>query len=80
MYKGTLMHRTQIYFEEELFAELKQQANQLGLSISAYIRETLKKDLQRRKKEPKKVDFSEFAGMWQDRDISIETIREKAWK
>ena len=80
MYKGTLMHRTQIYFEEELFTELKQQANQLGLSISAYIRETLKKDLEKRKKEPKKVDFSEFSGMWQDRDISIETIREKAWK
>ena len=24
--------------------------------------------------------FSEFAGMWEDRDITIETIREKAWK
>ena len=80
MYKGVIMHRTQIYFEEELFSELKKQANQLGLSISAYIRDTLKKDLQKRQQEPKKVDFSEFAGMWKDRDISIEKIREKAWK
>lgn len=24
--------------------------------------------------------FSEFAGMWENSDISIENIREKAWK
>lgn len=44
------MHRTQIYFEEPLFVEIKSQANNLGLSLSAYIRETLEKDLQDRKK------------------------------
>lgn len=27
-----------------------------------------------------KRDFSEFAGMWRDREIDIETIRDKAWK
>ena len=43
------MHRTQIYFEESLFAELKSQANSLGLSLSAYIRNVLEKDLQERK-------------------------------
>jgi len=47
------MHRTQIYFEETLFEELKQQANTLGISLSAYIRDTLKKDLQNKKKQHK---------------------------
>jgi len=27
-----------------------------------------------------KNKFSEFAGMWEDSDISIEKIRDKAWK
>ncbi len=27
-----------------------------------------------------KCNFSEFAGMWEKRDISLNTIREKAWK
>ena len=74
------MHRTQIYFEEPLFEELKAQANALGLSLSAYIRETLKKDLQEKKNKPKPNDFSQFAGMWEGRDTTQETLREQAWK
>ncbi|WP_147636148.1 hypothetical protein [Bathymodiolus platifrons methanotrophic gill symbiont] len=52
------MHRTQIYFEELLFADVKRQANNLGLSLSAYIRKTLEKDLEERKKNPQTLDFS----------------------
>ncbi|WP_456382353.1 ribbon-helix-helix domain-containing protein [Hydrogenimonas sp.] len=74
------MHRTQIYFEESLFEALKQEAKAMGISVSAYIREVLRQDLERRKKEPKKRDFSEFRGMWADRDISEQKLREKAWK
>ena len=74
------MHRTQIYFEEPLFEELKAQANALGLSLSAYIRETLKKDLQEKKNTPKPHDFSQFAGMWKGRDTTQETLRAQAWK
>ena len=73
------MHRTQIYFEESLFAELKIQANSLGLSLSAYIRNVLEKDLQERKKT-QLLDFSDYAGMWENREISQKSIREKAWK
>ena len=75
-----LMHRTQIYFEESLFEELKHQANALGLSLSAYIRETVKKDLNQRQKKPSSIDFSNFSGMWEDREISQESLRKKAWK
>jgi len=74
------MHRTQIYFEEPLFDELKAQANALGISLSAYIRNTLKKDLQEKNNKPQTNDFSQFAGMWEDREITQESLREQAWK
>ena len=80
MYKGIKMHRTQIYFEEELFEALKKQANGLGLSLSAYIRNTLKEDLDERKKQPQVLDFTDFSGMWKNREITQASIREKAWK
>ena len=30
--------------------------------------------------DEKRISFSEFSGLWKDRDIDIETIRESAWK
>ncbi len=74
------MHRTQIYFEESLFEELKKQANFLGLSLSAYIRDTLKKDLEAKNREPQALDFSKFSGMWKNREIDQKSLRKKAWK
>ena len=74
------MHRTQIYFEEALFEELKSQANALGVSLSAYIRDTLKKDLQKKKNEPQTHDFSQFSGMWEGRDTTQDSLREQAWR
>jgi predicted DNA-binding ribbon-helix-helix protein len=74
------MHRTQIYFEEQFFEELKRQANTLGISLSAYIRETLKKDMEEKKKKPSSIDLSNFSGMWKDRDLTQESLRNKAWK
>ena len=74
------MHRTQIYFEEPFFEELRSQANALGVSLSAYIRETLKKELQKKKNEPQTHDFSQFAGMWEGRDTTQESLREQAWR
>jgi len=74
------MHRTQIYFEEAMFKELKLRASNLGLSLSAYIRGALKENLEQKKQKPEKLDFSEFCGMWKDNDISLETLRKKAWK
>jgi hypothetical protein len=74
------MHRTQIYFDEPLFEALKREANILGLSLSAYIREILKRELEIKKKEKKSPDFSDFSGMWKERDIDQKSLREKAWK
>ena len=80
MYKESRVHRTQIYFEESLLEELKKQANLLGLSMSAYIRNTLKKDLEAKSREPQALDFSKFSGMWENREIDQESLRKKAWK
>lgn len=80
MYKRVYMHRTQIYFDEPLFEELKRQANILGISLSAYIRETLKKDLENKKKKTTSLDLSEFSGMWEERDLTQESLREEAWR
>ncbi len=74
------MHRTQIYFEEPLFEALKKQANSLGMSMSAYIREVLKRDLEERARSLSKPDFSSFAGMWQDSEVTQESLRGRAWR
>ena len=75
------MHRTQIYFEESMFQLLKERAAQRGISVSAYIREALKKELNSEQKNNQKPDLSEFAGLWKDRDdITTESLREKAWR
>jgi len=73
------MHRTQIYFEHELFAEIKHVAAQQGVSLSAYIRKVLRDNIDEHKEESK-VDVSDVVGMWQDYDISQESIRTEAWR
>lgn len=74
------MHRTQIYFEDDLISDIKKAAQQTNLSMSAYIRNVLKKELAQQKAEQTKVDFSGFTGIWQDRDVDQEKLRSKAWK
>lgn len=74
------MHRTQIYFEETMFEAIKQKAGTLNVSVSSYIRDTLKKELDSQQGNEEPVDFSDFAGLWEDRNITQETLRKKAWK
>jgi len=74
------MHRTQLYFEEELFTDIKKTANNMNLTVSAYIRDVLRKELAARQKKSQSPDFSEFSGMWKNSDISQESLRKKAWK
>ena len=74
------MNRTQIYFEEHMLEELKRKAKSLGISLSAYIRDVMKKDLENNHKKPDKLDLSEFSGLWSDRDITQQSIRKDAWK
>ena len=81
MYKsdvGVKMHRTQIYFEENLFEEIKKEAFKRGESISSYIRNVLKKEIKNKKK--KKIDFNDIAGLWEDKKVDIKSLRESAWR
>lgn len=74
------MHRTQIYFEEEVFEEIKKTARTMNVSVSSFIRTTLAKEIEAKKKAKKPLDFSEFAGLWADSDIDQKSLRKKAWK
>ena len=73
------MHRTQIYFDELLFEEVRRQANAMGISLSAYICQVIKKDLDARRKKSSKIDLSRFEGMWAQREIGQESLREESW-
>lgn len=75
-----MMHRTQIYFEESLFQEVRKKAVRHKVSVSAYIRDVIRRDLEDNNQEITRPDYSEFAGMWSDKDISQEKLRNKAWK
>ena len=74
------MHRTQIYFEEAMFERLKQRANRLGVSVSAYIRDALTRELEESHLDSA-PDLSEFVGIWRERDdVDLQSLRKKAWK
>ncbi len=74
------MHRTQIYFDETLFEAVQQKAARCNLSVSAYIREVLQKELETEKDLLEPIDLTGFSGLWEDYDVSQESLREKAWK
>lgn len=38
------------------------------------------KSKEEKKHNPKKNKFNEFAGLWENKNIDIQIIREKAWK
>jgi len=78
--EGINMHRTQIYFEDDLIIEIRKAAQQTDLSMSAYIRKVLKKELANKQAAEEQIDLSAFTGIWQDRDIDQEQLRAKAWK
>lgn len=74
------MHRTQIYFEDDLICEIKKAAQKTNLSMSAYIRNVLKKELASKQVTEEPLDLSAFTGLWQDRDIDQKQLRAKSWK
>ena len=74
------MHRTQLYFDEEIIEQVRRRAQGMGVSVSAYIREAVRKELEREQAKAEPLDLSEFAGMWKDRDITQQSLRDKAWK
>lgn len=74
------MHRTQLYFDDELINDVRKMAAKLNMTVSAYIRDVLKKELATQRKLSQPINFSEFSGMWKDNKITQEELRSKAWK
>jgi len=59
------LHRTQIYIDEDLFEQIKARAKSTNLSISEYIRQILRRDIQKQRKSKKRsIDLTRFTGMW----------------
>ena len=73
------MHRTQLYFDEALFDQVKRRARGMGLSVSAYIREAVKNQLAHEQAVAAPLDLSAYSGMWKGRDITQRSLREQAW-
>lgn len=74
------MHRTQLYFDESIFEQVRQRAAAKGISVSAYIRQVVSQDLERTSTTSQSLDLGEFSGMWDARDIDTRALRDKAWK
>ena len=74
------MHRTQLYFDETLFEQVKQRARGLGVSVSAYIRGAVKSQLAHEQAPEAPLDLSAYSGMWKDREVTQRSLREQAWK
>ena len=74
------MHRTQLYFDETLFDQVKQRARGLGVSVSAYIRDAVKSQLAHEQVSEAPLDLSAYSGMWKDREVTQRSLREQAWK
>jgi len=51
------MHRIQIYLEEPFFEQIRMEANRMGLSISAYIRDVVQRDLTQKRSRQSSDDF-----------------------
>lgn len=67
-----IMRRTQVYLEEDVWAVLRNRAQQTGLSISALIREAVRDRYFRDQKRRQEAMLG-FVGMRKDRDDIGET-------
>ncbi|CAC9528500.1 hypothetical protein [uncultured Gammaproteobacteria bacterium] len=47
--KKSVAHRVKIYFEQDLFQQIKQMSAQNNQSMSTYIRDVLRSEIERRK-------------------------------
>ena len=75
----TVMKRTQIYFDEEIYNYLKRESEIRKKTISELIREAVKEKMSRRKVKILKA-LEEVKGIWKDREIDptqfVEKLRE----
>ena len=72
--QAELLHYAE-YLQEKYHQENTIQDNSIIKSQIDKLKDTCEESLEDIKEE----DFFSFAGLWQDREISIESIRKQAW-
>ena len=76
------MHRTQIYIEEEIFQKARKESEILGVSISEFIRMSIKKNIQKNSTNNINVFFDNLKPIESFKDINpkkyVDNIRSKS--
>ena len=76
------MHRTQIYIEEEIFQKARKESEILGVSISEFIRMSIKKNIQKNSANNINVFFDNLKPLESFKDINpkkyVDNIRSKS--
>ncbi|RZV38717.1 MAG: hypothetical protein EVJ48_06310 [Candidatus Acidulodesulfobacterium acidiphilum] len=76
------MHRTQIYIEEEIFQKARKESEILGVSISEFIRMSIKKNIQKNSTNNINVFFDNLKPLESFKDINpkkyVDNIRSKS--
>ena len=76
------MHRTQIYIEEEIFQKARKESEILGISISEFIRISIKKNIQKNSANNINVFFDNLKPLESFKDINpkeyVDNIRSKS--
>ena len=69
------MQKTELYLEDDLYIKLQNQAKEAKLTISEYIANLIKSSM-----KEEKIPFKDMVGIWKNKNISIDDIRNRAWK
>ena len=76
------MHRTQIYIEEEIFQKARKESEILGVSISEFIRMSIKKNIQKNSTNNINVFFDNLKPLESFKDINpkeyVDNVRSKS--
>ena len=76
------MHRTQIYIEEEIFQKARKESEILGISISEFIRMSIKKNIQKNSANNINVFFGNLKPLESFKNINpkeyVDNIRSKS--
>ncbi len=76
------MHRTQIYIEEEIFQKARKESEILGVSISEFIRMSIKKNIQKNSTNNINVFFDNLKPLESFKGINpkeyVDNIRSKS--
>jgi len=76
------MHRTQIYIEDDIFTKIKTISNTLNISVSQFIRNAVKNELEKDRKNDMEDFFNSFEALESFENVDskeyVKNIRSKS--